>query len=465
MATKVEYGISSPEVLEMQKYINANFKTKIPEDGTYGDVMAAAVNDLADKIDYKGSVKSIDPTFVKAMEKAAEPRCIVIICGKEVAVTRAQLDTMRLIAGKRAAESVRPYVNMMEEAKSLWDAHEKARDANWFWSNVVDAAVGTKFPSTSLINAGMAEAQQLEADARACNLKYEDIGNRTGKIREAFAAMDQYREELFLGGDKLVDNLQTIQTGCVITLQITAALATGGLTWQVQVGVSAGVAAYDQATKEIIKASKEGTYDIATGVGNTFLAAAVDGAAGMLLKGAKLGKFLDEVAKKAVEQVGSKVLLPFAIKAVNGGAQQMIKDGIKGIAGIADPTKKITLEDVILGAVKSFVIGAGLKSLAGVCEKYGKAAGKLFDAKDFSAFGKDVDLDKAGTEAVKKAIEKIAPKVVETVVDEWQIGRSEKELEEKIRDGILKDPVVIKTLQNAIDDAKAGKKDKGAKKK
>lgn len=170
MASKVEYGTSSPEVLEMQKYINSKFKTKIPEVGSYGDAMAAAVNDLAGKIEYKASTKVIDPAFVKAMEKALEPRCIVVINGKEVAVTKAQLDALRLVAGKKAAESVRPYVNMMQEAKGYWDAHEKARDANWFWSNVVDAATGAKFPSTSMINAGIAEAKQLEADARACNL-------------------------------------------------------------------------------------------------------------------------------------------------------------------------------------------------------------------------------------------------------------------------------------------------------
>ena len=463
MATKVEYGTSSNEVLEMQKYINNTFETKIPEDGSYGDAMAAAVNDLAGRIGYKGSVKAIDPGFQKAMKDAAEPRAIVRICGTDVAVTKAQLDAMRLVAGKKAAESVRPYTNMMQEAKGLWDAHEKARDSNWFWSNVVDVAVGTKFPSTSLINAGTAEAKQLEADARACNLKYEDIGNRTGKIREAFAAMDQYREELFMGGDKLVDNLETIQSGCVITLQITAALATGGLSWEVQVGVSAGVAAYEQATKEIIKASKEGSYDIATGVGNTFLAAAVDGAAGLLLKGAKVGKFLDGVAEAAAKEAGSKFLGPFLVKAVNGGAQQLIKDGIKGIAKIADPTSNITLEDIIKGAAKSLVIGAGLKNLAGVCEKYGKAAGKLFDASDLKALdfvGKGVDIDKAGTEMVKKAIEKIGPKIVEFVMEELQFGASERDLEKKIREGILKDPAVIKAAQAAIDDAKAHKKAK-----
>lgn len=460
MAAKVEYGTSSTEVLEMQKYINNQFKTKIPEDGTYGDQMAAAVNDLAGKIDYKASVKVIDPAFVKAMEKAAEPRCLVTINGKEVAVTKAQLDALRLVAGKKAAESIRPYVSMMQEAKMYWDAHDKARSDNWFWSNVVDVAVGTKFPSAGMMNAGLAEAKALEAAARACDLTPEGLANGTGKIREAFAAMDQYREELFMGGDKLVDNLETIQSGCVITLQITAALATGGLSWEVQVGVSAGVAAYDQAMKEITKASKEGSYDIATGVGNTFLAAAVDGAAGLLLKGAKVGKFLDEVANEAAVMAGTKFLGPFLVKAVNGGAQQLIKDGIKGIAKIADPTSKITLEDIIKGAAKSFVTGALLKNLGAVCEKYGKGAGKLFDAKDFDVFGKGADLDKAGTEAVKKAIEKIGPKVVESVVEDLQFGASDKVLEKKIRDGILKDPTVIKAAQAAIDDAKAHKKAK-----
>jgi hypothetical protein len=461
MASKVEYGTSSKDVLDMQKYINSTFGTKIPENGTYDDDMAAAVNDLAGKIGYKGSVKAIDPAFQKAMKEAAEPRAIVQINGKPVAVTKAQLDALRLVAGKKAVESVRPYLNMMQEAKGYWDAHEKARSDNWFWSGVVDVAVGTKFPSAGLMNAAIAEAKSLEADARACALKYEDLSRRTTKIREAFAAMDQYREELFMGGEKLVDNLETIKTGCVITLQVAAALGTGGLSWQVQVGVSAGVAAYEAALKEVSKASTDGSYSIPGGIANVFASAAVDGAAGYLLKGAGVGKFLDDVAKKAVEEAGAKVLLPFAIKAVNGGAQQMIKDGIKAIPGIFDPTKKIKLEDVIKGAAKSFVIGASLKNLGKVCEKYGKSVGKWFDISDFERLAKGAaDLDKAGAEAVKKAIEKVGPKVVEAVVDEMQVGWSERQLEEKIRKGILRDPAVIRAAQDAINDAKAGKKGK-----
>lgn len=463
MAAKVEYGTSSKEVLAMQKFLNSQFGkfgVNIPEDGSYGDEMAAQVNALAGKIGYNADTKAIDGKFMAACKEALTPKAKIVVNGVEAWVTRDQLAKLQAAAGKKAGDAVAKYVSMAEEAKSLWDAHDKTRNNNWFWSTAIETATGAKFPPTSLISAAIAEAKALERDARACKATPADLSSRTGKIREAFAAMDQYREELFDGGEKLAKNLETIKDGCVITLQITAALATGGLSWEVQVGVSAGVAAYEQAMKEVVKASKEGNYDITTGVVNTFLAGVVDGTAGLILKGGKLGSFLDDVAKKAVEEAGSKWLKTFAIKAVNGGAQQMIKDGIKGLPGLADPKSKFTFEDFVKAAAKSFVIGAGLKNLGAVCEKYGKSAGKLFDAKDFEVFGKGADLDKAGTEAVKKAIEKIAPKIVEAKIDDWAIEKSEKELEQQIRDGILNDPAVIKAAQQAINDAKAGKKAK-----
>ncbi len=441
----------------MQKFLNGQFGkfgVNIPEDGTYGEAMAAQVNTLAGKIGYNADVKVIDQKFMAACKDALVSRARVKVKGVEALVTREQLAKLQAEAGKRAGDAVAKYVSMAEEAKGLWDAHEKTRDGNWFWSTAIETATGAKFPPVSLINAAIAEARALERDARACNASDKDLPARTVKIREAFAAMDQYREELFDGGEKLASNLEKIQGGCVVVLQVTGALASGGLSWEVQVGVSAGVAAYEQVMKEVTAASKEGSYSVAKGVANTFIAAVVDGTAGMLLKGGKLGSFLDDVAKEAVEQAGSKWLKKFAIKAVNGGAQQMIKDGIKGLPGLADPKKSFTFEDLVKGAAKSFVIGAGLKNLGAVCEKYGKSAGKMFNASDFDVFGKGVDLDKAGTEAVKKAIEKVGPKIVETAAEALSVGASERELEENIRKGILSDPTVIRAAQQAINEKK-----------
>ncbi len=461
MAAKVEYGTSSKEVLAMQKFLNGQFGklgVKIPEDGTYGDEMAAQVNALAGKIGYNADVKEIDQKFMAACKEALMPRTRVVVNGVEAWVTKEQFATLQKAAGQVAGDAVQRYVSMAQEAKMLWDAHDQARSANWFWSTAVETAVGCKFPPASLINAALSEARALESAARSCKATPADLSKATGKIREAFAAMDQYREELFAGGEQLAKNLEKIQDGCIITLQITAALATGGASWEIQVGVSAGLAAYEQALKEVTKASKDGNYSIETGVVNVFMAGVVDGTVGLILKGGKLGNFMDDVAKKAVEEAGSKWLKKFAINAVNGGAQQMIEDGIKGLPGLADPKKKFTYTDFLKAAAESFIKGAGLKVLGPVCEKYGKGAGKLFSAKDLAGIAKGANLDKAGEEAIKKAIDQIAPRIVQDTIDNWDPKSSPDKLEEEIRRTILDSNTVRREAQEAAERAKKGKK-------
>jgi len=182
---------------------------------------------------------------------------------------------------------------------------------------------------------------------------------------------------------------------------------------------------------------------------NVFMAAIVDGTVGLILKGGKLGPFMDKVADKAVKEAGSAVLKKFIIKAVNGGAQQMIEDGIKGLPGLSDPKKKFTFEDFVKAATESFVKGAGLKILGPVCEKYGKGVGKQFSAKDFVGLGKKINLDKAGEEAVKKTIENVAPAILQKVADGWDPKKDPGKFETEVRKEILSDPKVIKAAQDA----------------
>ena len=457
MAAKVEYGTSGKDVLAMQKFLNAQFGKygiTIPEDGTFGDEMARQVNDLSGKIGYNADVKSIDPRFMAACKEALEPRGMVDINGMKTLVNRAQFAKLQAAAGAKAGDQVQKYVSMAEEAKMYWDAHQQARDNNWLWSSVVEGATGAKFPSPAVMNAALSEAKAFERDARACKLSDKDIGPRTEKIRQAFADISQYREELFAGGDQLVKNLETIQTGCIITLQVTGALLTGGMSWQVQVGVSTGLATYEAVLGEVNKASKEGSYSIEKGVARVFLSAVVEAAVGRIIKGHNLGGFMDDVAKKAVEEAGSKWLKKFAVNALNGAAQQMIEDGIKALPGLADPEKKFDMKDFVTAAAMSFVKGAGLKVLGPVCDKYGKSAGKLFSKKDLEGIAKGANLDKAGEEAIKKAIDQIAPRIVQDKIDNWDPAKSPDKLEEEIRRTILDDNTVRREAQEAAKRAK-----------
>ena len=282
-------GVSSPQVAALQKRLNDKFGYKLPVDGAYDESTKAAVADLQGKMDIGYSSGIVDDKTLKAMADAEIKRTRVVIKDKEYWVTKEQWMTLRAAAGAQAGDVVKTYVSMANEAKMYWEAHDKARRDNWFWSEVVDVAVGTKFPDKGMIDRAIRAADKMESDARACKLKDTDLSNASAPIREAFAAMDQYREELFGGGEELVKNLQIIQGGCVLTLQVAAAVATGGASWEIQVGVSAGVAAYEQALKEVDTASKTANYDVGSGVARTFLSGIADGTVGLILKGGNLG--------------------------------------------------------------------------------------------------------------------------------------------------------------------------------
>ncbi len=446
----IKHGESSKQAYDLQKLLNKTFGYNLKTTGELDDATLIALQELKSNIGIKNSSQDVDVATLRAIAEAAVPRTKVVIKGKTAWVTKAQLATLKTKAGKRAGDAVKPYVNMANEAKLLWDAHEKARKANWFWSKAVDTATGATFPSKSMMDAAVSAAKSMESDAKSCTLTEASLSSRSKPIRTAFAAMDQYREETFGGGDQLVKNLETIRDGCVVTLQVTAAVATGGASWEVQVGVSAGLAAYEQVLKEVDTASKTKSYNISSGVTNVFIATVLDGTVGLLMKGGKLGPFLDDVANEAVKRAGSSMLKAYAIKCVNGGAQQMIEDGIKGLAGLMDPKKKFTFEDFVKAAAESFVKGAGLKVLGPICEKYGKKAGKNFSLDDFKGLGKDIDLDKAGEAYVQKAIDTIGSAIVQDLLKKQDPKKPVKNFEADVRKAILADRRVKKAAQDAM---------------
>jgi peptidoglycan hydrolase-like protein with peptidoglycan-binding domain len=453
MAT-LEYGTSHKEVEEVQSALN-KLGYKIPVNGAYDDATAKALEDMCTKLKVQADPMKVDGKMWEALNYASEPRTKVIVNGKEAWVTKAQFAQLQKLASERAVAAVQPLINMANEAKMLWDAHNQARDANWFWSSAVDIAVGTKFPSAGKMDAAVKAAKGMEMQAKAGKLTPAMLNSYSATIRQAFADMDQYREELFGGGEELCKNLKIIQDGAVIVLQVTAAVATGGASWQVQVAVSAGVAAYEATLDEVNKASVDGSYSIETGVVNVFLAAAVDGTVGLILKGGKLGPFMDKVAKKATEEAGTTVLKKFIVNSLNGGAQQMIEDGIKGLKGLTDPKKKFGMDDFVDAAVQSFVKGAGLKQLGSICTELGKKGAKWLNPADLGRFGKQ-KLNKAGEEGVKKVADVLMGAAIADVADGWDPKKKPSDFEQTIIDRVMKDP----KLKAAYDkEVKAGNVD------
>lgn len=450
MANTLDYGTSSPQIAAFQKMLKQSFGYNVPTDGSFDDKTLAAVNDLGAKIGVGRSVEKVDAQYMAAVKTALVPRTKVVIRGKEYWVTKEQLATLKARAGATAADSVQPYVNMAKEVQLLWKAHDDTRKKNWFWANAVDLATGCKFPDKSTVDAALRAAESMQAKARACALTPQQIGSESAPIRTAFAAMDQYREELFGGGAELIKNLELIRDSCVVVLEVSAAVATGGASWQVQVGVAAGLAAYKQALAEVDTASKTANYNVESGVARVFMAAVIDGSITYVLKGTKAGPLLDKVTEQAIKKAGTSMVKVYVIKAVKGGGQKMLEDGLKGLTSLADPSKQIKFDDVVKAAATSFISGAGVEILGPVCAKYGAKASKNFSPSDFKGLGKNIDLDKAGEEGVKKAIDAAATPIVQKKIDGWSATANHDKFEAELRSEILADPKVRKAAETAM---------------
>lgn len=455
----IRFGESSTQVLALQKDLKKHFGYKIEASGVMDDATSKAVNDLRSKLGMRQSSANVESATLEAIKQAKIPRVKIVINGKTAFVTQAQLNQIRAVAIKRATEAVRPYVGMANEAMIYWNAHNDTRKSNEFWSSAIELSTGAKFPSKGTMTSAVAAAKAIESGAKAGSLTPDKLNSEGAKIRQAFADMDQYRETMYGGGGELAKQLEGIRDGCIVSVQILAAIVTVGGSAKIQIGVAAGVAAYEEVLKEAGTASKEGSYDIGKGAANVFLAAAVNGTIGLLMKGGKLGKFLDDVAEAAIKKAGSKYLKQYAIRCVNGAAQQMIEDGINGIAGLRDPKKKITYKDFVKAAVESFVKGAGLGIMGPVCSKYGKGAAKNFSASDFKGLvaAKDVKLDKAGEELIKQAIDKVGIRSIEETLKHFTLKQDAKSFEAKVRKTILENPKVKQAAKKAAEQAKKQK--------
>jgi len=440
----LEYGVSDQKVVNLQRVINKIMGPgSVPEHGAFDEKTRDKLAELQLKMGVPQSGK-LDNRTRDGLKEAMEPRTKVTIGNRAAWVTKAQFKTLQAAANAQAAKAMEPYVSMANEVKSLWEANEKARKDNWFWSSAVDLASGSKFPSKGVIDNAVKAAEGMKALAAAGKLRPEDVNARNVPIREAFAAIDQYREEHFGGGAELVKNLTIIRDGSVMVLKVTSAITFGpAASWQLQVGASAGVAAFEAMLNEIEKASNDSKVTVGTALTEMFISATIDATVGLILKGGGVENMVDDAVKKAAKEAASSgvknLLKAYAARAAAGAGKQLMEDGIKGLNGLKDPKKKFDKDDFVKAAAESFAKGAGLGIIGPVAEKFGKGASKHIKLSMFKGLGK-VDLDKAGEEGLKKAIDVAGPKAVEAVLNDWTVKSAHTGFEKAVMDKILHDP-------------------------
>ena len=276
----------------------------------------------------------------------------------------------------------------------------------------------------------------------------------TAPIRTAFAAMDQYREELFGGGDELVRQLETIRDGCIVALEISAALATGGASWTVHAGVAAGVGTYKAILSELDKGSRhDSKQTVTTVIENVVTAAVVEGGVGALMKGTKSKAVIEGVAKKAAERVsgqiikecGRKSLAKFMERAIEGGSKKAFEEFAKDLIKACNPADKMTLDEAIDNIAGNFAKGAFLQQLDGVLGKFaGKNAGKIFTQADFKGLGKDIKLDEALKEGLNKTLELVYDSKRDPAIE--NADGDPAKVEKELKQSIPKDPCVQKWI-------------------
>ncbi len=303
MATATaEFGVCSPEVKTLQQNLNKVMKQcRVKATGTFDEETAAAVAQFQAEAGLPQSGK-LDAATAKAMQEALIPRTEVTYQGKTYWLTKEEYAslTAKLAADVRSgSSSAQQYLSMCQEVRILWNAHKEARENNQVFAWIIEGASGANFPSEGMITAAEACAQKIQSAAgnpKALNAALQN----TAPIRTAFAAMDQYREELFGGGEELVRQLETIRDGCVIILEISAALATGGASWTVQVGVAAGVGSYKALLGEIDKGSRhDSKQTVSSAISDVIVGGAIEGAVAIIMKGPKSKAVIEYVAKTA----------------------------------------------------------------------------------------------------------------------------------------------------------------------
>jgi peptidoglycan hydrolase-like protein with peptidoglycan-binding domain len=415
MAT-VAYGVSSPEVKRLQENLNKVFKQSVvKETGSFDEETAAAVARFQAEAGLPQSGQ-LDARTAEALREALIPRTAVTYRGQTYYLTKEEYEDLESkLAEAARSTAVARYISMATEVRGLWNAHNSARNDNKVFSWIVDGATGAKFPSEGLIAQAEANARRIESAVASRSPKgIQAALQDTAAIRTAFAAMDQYREEIFGGGEELIRQLENIQTACVVILEISAALATGGASWTVQVGVAAGVGSYKSLLGEIGKAGKgDSKQTVGSAFGNIILNGAIEGGVTYVMKGPASKAFIDKVCKqvakeaggKALKKVGSESLSYFIEKAVEGGYKKAFEELLKDLFKACNPQDKMTFEQAVDKVAENFVKGALLQQLDDALGDFaGKNAGKLFSQSDFKGLG-SVKLDEALKDGGGKVLE------------------------------------------------------------
>lgn len=420
---KIDVGTSNKDVLKFQKSLNNALNGSIvPENGSFDEDTVAGLKKFQ-KLEGIPATGKPDKATFKAIDDALNPRILVVYKGKKMLLTKQQYDALKACIAANLKGPANTYVNVARDLQSAWKRHDKARKDHWFFSTMVDVAVGGRgFPPKSVIKMAMSAATGIQsAVAKGDPGAIKAAWAKESKIREAAAAMSQYEDELYGGGAGLIQQLENIRDGCKVTLAVSAALLTGGASLKVQVGVATAMGAYNEMLGEVSKAGTDHKQTWASAFGNIVVAGAIGGTVTRLMGGAagkalfkSMGEKVAAAAGPALQKMGKEVLIAYVAKSIEGGAKSAVEGGLKNLAKACDPSSKMTLNDVATLLAKDFVKGAALGALNTKFADFGKNVFKNIPASAWKGLG-DVNYEEAmkagGEQVLSQAYDLWAPVV------------------------------------------------------
>lgn len=428
MAT-VQEGVSSTQVKNIQALINQYYMaTIVAESGTFDEATTAAVKKFQADVKVRPT-GIVDGNTMKLLQNPPKEKAYLLkVNGKEVYLSEADWKAFCKELCQKAAPTVDGYRNRAEEARNLWNAHKSARDGAWFLvPEMVDLWGDSKFPPEKVI----AAAESAVAAMKAAMAKGDPVALRasidkgSGDVETAIIQVKNYRDNMYAGGEALIKDLNTLKDGCVLTLEVSAAVATGGSSVWVTGAVMAGLGSYKEVLVQIDKAgTKPGSFSTVDAVGNVLVAGAVEGVVNALLHDASFGgKLTQGIASKmsgtAAKKLGKDVVGKIVEKTVKNGLDKGIETTIKKFVEAFKPGSKVTMDDAVKEIAAEAAKGAAFGVAFGKCddqiEGIGKNYSKYFSSKDFKGLG-DVDINKALSKGGEKAFESALDRAVKVVV-------------------------------------------------
>ncbi|MDE2006507.1 MAG: hypothetical protein KGI51_08075, partial [Rhodospirillales bacterium] len=211
---------------------------------------------------------------------------------------------------------------------------------------------------------------------------------------------------------------------CAITVEVGAAIASGGASLEVGTAVMASDGAYQALLKQIDRSGADPKFSLADGVMNVLAGAAVGALTNALVGNAG---FMEDLTEKLASKMEASVLKRFGKELAAKVASKIVKAEITGLVGTAvsdlvkscKPGSKMTLtqaaEDVAKTMLASAALGGALSGLDKQLDGLSDKGATYFKPGVFKGLG-EVDPKKAfaagGDQIVEQAVKRLGPKLI-----------------------------------------------------